>query len=146
MQKILKTLLITIISVAAICFACFAAGCGDKGNNTSSTYSVKVIYENGDAVNGWTDGKGGVDAVTDESLTYIYAQWCGVSTTQCADPVQLSTEGKASISASVLKEKLGDAPYHLQLNGVLDTYTYDEVTVTGPGEVTIILHPVSSAS
>jgi len=55
MKKIIKALTIAVLAVAAV-FACvFAAGCTDK----EAKYNFTIVYADGTAVNGQTDGANG---------------------------------------------------------------------------------------
>lgn len=56
MKKFLKIFAIAAIAVAAA-IACVFAGCGkDDDGDTSADYNFTLVYEDGSAVNGQTDG------------------------------------------------------------------------------------------
>lgn len=63
MKKIIRTLTIAVIALVAV-FACtFALACNGDGDNKSD-YNFTIVYEDGTAVNGQTDGVNGGKVAT----------------------------------------------------------------------------------
>ncbi len=137
MKTLFKSLTLAIALSLAVCVGVFAAACGDKDNNKEQgeQYSVYVVYSDGTAVNGHTDGTG-YDMATDTE-TSIFVQWC--SGERCSTPVRLGTDGKASISASKLEDALGGKPDHITLLSVKGYTENPTKEISGAGEAKITL-------
>ncbi len=137
MKTLFKSLTLAIALSLAVCVGVFAAACGDKDNNKEQgeQYSVYVVYSDGTAVNGHTDGTGYDMATYTE--TSIFVQWC--SGERCSTPVRLGADGKASISASKLEEALGGKPDHITLLSVKGYTENPTKEISGAGEAKITL-------
>ncbi len=59
MKKLFRTLLTAIIAIGAVCACVFAAACAQQDSEVKSDYNFTVVYEDGKAVNGSTDGVNG---------------------------------------------------------------------------------------
>lgn len=145
MHKLLKRLLIGVLA-AACCLCVFAAACGDDGGSSDSTYTVKLVYADGTAVNGTTDGIEGVG---------MFAQFCDDE--QCFNPVEFNENGIAQVKA----DDLPRTPTHLALiNADVVNYTFTVngqpfnansyndgggMTLTSAGEIVIVLTPVTAS-
>jgi hypothetical protein len=140
MQKVFKRILFALTLVLAIACVCsFAPACGGDNSQDTTSYSVTLLYPNGDAVDGTKDGTKGPDD------KQVYAQWCVIkadgTTGQCSNPTYLDANGTATIS-NLPELKTGEK-FHLQIEGIPTGYTCDDTYVTEPGNVKITLKAVS---
>lgn len=139
MKKFIKSLALALaLTAAVVCAGIFAAACDkDGGNDGGDKYSVYVVYENGTAVNGHTDGTGYDMKTNTESAVYV--KWC--KGTRCPDPVLLGTDGKASIDAATLEAALDGKPDYVEVLYVKNFSDANNVSahveITGTGEVKI---------
>jgi hypothetical protein len=120
MQKILKRIAFTATLVLAIvCLCSFFAACGEKED--TSVYTVTVVYPDGTAVNGQTEGTAGSD---DKK---VMVQICDATNeARCYKLQQLGTDGVVTVDAAALEEALtGATSFSVHLNGVPTGYTYD---------------------
>lgn len=133
MKKTVLRIALAVMAAIAACLCLFAAACADGSENEkTNTYSVTVVYSDGSAVNGTTDGVNPYDS-NDKQIT---VQWCleenGVLGT-CYPPVALGADGKAS--TDTLPALNENQKYHIQLNYAPGEYT--DVSVSATGDVTI---------
>ena len=146
-----KKLKVAFLACLTLCIALFAfvfAACdggngGDGGDNTNDgiiTYTVTVEYEDGTAPS--TDLR-------------ISVQLCAVrddgSLGLCLTPVQVDENGVAVIEIDVptlsqtSSDIAADTVYHIQVNRVPDTYTYNQElnTSVGQSSYTVVLTEVA---
>lgn len=131
MIKTLKKLTLTLaISVAVICACAFAAACNKEEDAPAGDYYViTVLYPDGKAVNGQTDGTGGVKPGSDgEAGTFVQVQFCDADNEAvCYKKLDLGADGKLSVDASVLENAIsGASNFAVHLTGLPKGYTYDD--------------------
>jgi hypothetical protein len=138
MNKIIKRVILALsLALVVACLCSFAVACdnGDNGGSANS-YTVTVVYPNGNPVNGTTDG---TEGLTDSE---VQVQWCimlasGVQGDYCSKAIALGTDGKAT---QTLNELGTGEKYHVILRGLPTGYTYNEETyMSEPGSITITL-------
>lgn len=145
MQKTFKRLAVILLAiVATVCVAFSLTACGE----TVTDYVVTVVYPDGTAVNGTTDGVNPLDP----SVKAVTVQICLVDG-GCYDTQTLDANGKATLKAPSYQLKEGEK-FKLQVNNVPEGYkctiesaterTYYSSTnyVTEPGKYTITLEAV----
>lgn len=137
MKTTFKKIFLTVAVVCAIiCMGVFAAACDNKDDNADA-YVFTVVYPDGKAVNGKTDGTSGPDE------KQVRLQICDVDANNtagfCTTPVALSEDGKLTINAKDLPELAAGHKWHVVLNGVPTGYTADDLYLTKPEAVTITL-------
>ena len=130
MIKTLKRLTLTLaISVAVICACAFAAACNKEDDApTGDSYVITVLYPDGKAVNGLTDGTGGVKPGSDgEAGTFVQVQFCDADNESvCYRKLNLGADGKLSIDANELENAISVATnFAVHLTGLPKGYTYD---------------------
>ena len=118
-------LLATILLVCSVCLGVMACS-----KPAAKDYNVTVVYEDNTAVNGTTDGIGGVNPETGDALTQVLVQFCNKESGQCATPVLLGTDGKLTISSATLENSIGTGTYQVKLIGLKGQYYYDIAEVT----------------
>ncbi|MDE5722466.1 MAG: hypothetical protein K2I30_07015 [Clostridia bacterium] len=136
-----KITLGAVIALAVVCMGIFAAAC-DKNDDGGEAYVITVLYPNGSAVDGQTEGTGGVIG-DGEQGTFVMVQLCDADNEEhCYTQLRLGADGKLSIPASELEEALsGVNNFAVHLNGLPEGYGYDDnykVSKTNK-EVTITL-------
>lgn len=94
MQKFTKRFAVIVMAlIATVCLAVFAAACKDGGDGetyATESFTVTVLDENGNAINGTTF------SVVDVP---VKIQFCDAENTSgCATPVAVGTDGKATIN------------------------------------------------
>ena len=137
MKKLTKFTLMIAMALSAIFAGVFLAACGGEETITEddpNTFYITVVYPDGSAVNGTTDGTAG-----DGSKVYI--QICDAETENaCALPKQLGANGKLSVPMSSLGAVLqGLTRYKVNVMALPEGYTAEPVYVNGPQSVTITL-------
>lgn len=143
MQKIIRRLaLLLTVALSVICIGIVASAC--KDDKKTSNYVVTVVYPDGTAVNGTTEGYN----IDDEDDTQVTVQICVLlangTTGQCFDKVELGEDGKATIPTP--DYTLGDGEnFKIQVNNIPEGYEYDktEPAADNPKEVTIKLKAVA---
>ncbi|MGN0822206.1 MAG: hypothetical protein ACI4NG_00375 [Candidatus Gallimonas sp.] len=126
MRKLWKNMALVLAAALTVCAGAFLSACGDNA------YSVKLQYEDGTAVNGKTDGLGGL---TEKE---VFIQWCLSSDNgKCSTPVAVDENGKASCDAESLQKSLGEGKYDVHVLYLSDSYTYEVPQVSAPGEIVI---------
>lgn len=118
-------LLATILLVCSVCLGVLACS-----KPETKDYNVTVVYQDNTAVNGSTDGIGGVDPETGDASTQVLVQFCNKTTEKCATPVLLGTDGKVTVSAETLKNSIGEGTYQVKLIGLKGQYKYEVAEVT----------------
>ncbi len=141
----MKRRIITIVAtlaviVATLCLGLTMTACTEK---KADSYKISVVYADGTPVNGLTDGIGGAD---DEgnALTKVLVQICAVNpdthaTGFCNAQIDLGADGKVEVKKGGLNEakRKSDEKWHVQLNGLKDGYTYDDIYLDSYGSYTI---------
>lgn len=139
MKTLIKSITLAIVLSLTVCIGVFVAGCQDKKDNQGEQYSVYVVYSDGSAVNGHTDGTG-YDMATNTS-TFVFVKWCRGEL--CPTPIKLGTDGKASYNAADLEKALGGKPDYVEVLYVKGNSNTDNVSkhveITGTGEIKITL-------
>ncbi|MBD5632393.1 MAG: hypothetical protein HDP34_04110 [Clostridia bacterium] len=107
-----------VIALSVTCMALFATACD---GNDDKNYSVTVVYADGTAVNGTTDGTGGMDGKT------VQIQVCQKDDpTKCYQLVSVDANGKVTIEAEKIEAVLGTVTYAVHVQGLPTGYTYDD--------------------
>lgn len=88
MNKFLKRLFLGVALAAACCLCVFAAACGDE--SSSDTYTIKLVYADGTAVDGTNAGSEGYA---------MYAQFCDGDV--CFSPVEFNENGIAQVTLCI---------------------------------------------
>lgn len=136
MKSIFKKIaLLSALVISVVCLGLFAAACGE---DSADAYTITLVYENGKAVNGKTDGANG------KTITF---QLCFADGSGClATTAEVDENGKASISVADVKDTT--ATYHVQLNNVPANYggsnddlgiLETDINVSKPGSYKITL-------
>lgn len=136
MKKLTKFTLMIAMALSAIFAGVFLAACGGEETITEddpNTFYITVVYPNGSAVNGTTDGTGDGGKV--------YVQICDAENeNSCSNPMQLGANGKLSVPMSSLGAVLqGLTRYKVNVMALPEGYTVEPVYVNGPQSVTITL-------
>lgn len=145
-----KKLKITLIACLTVCLAAFVAifaacdnnnddSAGDTPSDGTVTYSITVEYEDGTIPS--TDLRIAVQlcAVRDDGTQGL-----------CLTPVMIDENGVAEFvidvaSLSEINDEISaDTVYHIQINRVPETHTYDEelYTTVGQSSYTVVLTEV----
>ncbi len=111
MNKLLKKLAVLFTAVAAtVCIAVFAAACNDKEETyATDTFTVTVVDENGDAINGTTFGDNGYGE------KQVKLQFCAVQADGNADAClanyqpNVGADGKVTVEVSKISEFVSDS-------------------------------------
>ncbi|MDE6867788.1 MAG: hypothetical protein K2J83_01425 [Clostridia bacterium] len=140
----MKKTLISITAALALIVAVLCMGLTMTACKPTS-YVIKVVYEDGTPVNGLTDGTAGVTAGGDED-TKIQVQICAANpeteqTGFCTEPIDLGADGTISFTESQFKGNTLDEGFkwHVQLLGVKDGFTYEDLYLDGYNTYTITL-------
>ncbi len=126
MQKTLRrTALGLIITVAILCMGIFAAAC-NKDDEEATSFKITVVYPDGKAVNGETDGTAGVKSDGSQG-TEVLIQLCDADNqANCYKQLTLGTDGTLEIKISDVEKALKNAKnYELHINGLPTGYSYD---------------------
>ncbi len=109
MKKIIRTLTIAVLALVAV-FACtFALACNggdDNKGSTKSDYNFTIVYEDGTAVNGQTDGINGGKVATQICLPESAGGMC-VSLNIPKISIYPDAKGKLSLSQAKVNELFG---------------------------------------
>ncbi len=138
MKNTFKRIIPLLASILLVCCVCLGVMACSKPGITE--YNITVVYEDDSAVNGSTDGIGGVNPDTGDALTQILVQFCNKESGQCATPVLLGTDGKVTVSASTLKDSIGTGTYQVKLIGLKSNFYYDVAEVSssnGNAKITV---------
>lgn len=131
-----KIFLTAAVVCAIICMGIFAAAC-DKKDGNADAYVFTVVYPDGKAVNGKTDGTKGPDD------KQVMLQICDVDANSvagyCTPLTVIGEDGKLTINAKDLPELAAGHKWHVVLQGVPTGYTADDLYLTKPEAVTITL-------
>lgn len=144
MKKFLKLLAVAAIAVAAA-IACIFVGCtdqgGDGGGDGKSDYNFTLVYENGSAVNGQTDGslEGG------KVMTQICLPGENGMCINLSFPAEIfpDANGKLSLSQAKVNELFTSSTdvtvFSFHAIGVTGHKNDCEVAVDGKGDYTLIV-------
>ena len=94
MQKFMKRFAVVIMAlVATVLMAVFATACEDNksGNYATDTFTVTVLDENGNAIDGTTFGY----AAGDPTWTQVRLQFCNDG--GCSSYIKVGADGKATV-------------------------------------------------
>lgn len=133
MQKVFKRIsLIVAMLLCTVFLGVCATACGESAANT---ITVSVVYPDGSAVNGETDGTGGMNE------NELSVQFCNADNESlCYTPISVNAEGKATVSVNDLKSAIGEAKYKVTVLGAPEGYTAEIVYLeVGKTEVTVTL-------
>ena len=150
MKKVLKTILLTALALMlTLSLGLIAVGCGggngdggngdggngDGGNGGNATaYVFTVVYPDGSAVNGATDGTGGMNEDT------AYIQLCDASGEQCYAPQKIGADGKVTVDKATVHAQLGDGELHVKIIGAPAGYSAPELNINSDmSEITVTL-------
>ena len=148
MKKTIITIVaILTVMVATLCMSLTMTACDKKADS----YNISVVYADGTAVNGHTDGIGIDNDVDGE--TAIHIQICAVKPVNddglghCTSPILLGTDGKVSIKSGTGIGQLDESQlkdgykWHVQImDGDIPTgWTYNDVYLDGYGNYTITI-------
>lgn len=126
MKKFIKRFIPVLVLL--LCLSCFCmTACG---GGASTDYVITVVYPDGSAVNGQTDGTTGM------TETKVQIQICAEGE-QCLNPSDLGEDGKVSFPAEMVESLTGDQ-YKVQINGCPEGYTY-ELQYVSPSNRTITI-------
>lgn len=136
MKKIIRTLTIAVIAMVAV-FACtFALAC-NGGSTASSDYNFTIVYEDGTAVNGQTDGVNGGKVATQICLPESAGGMC-VSLNIEKISIFADKNGKLSLSQAKVNELFGSTTdvtvFSFHVMAVPGHKSDCEVAVNGKGD------------
>lgn len=109
MKKLFRTLLTAIIAIGALCACVFAAACTNDGKDTKSDYNFTVVYADGKAVNGNTDGAQELPDNNGNPLNKVRIQMCYQLCEEYTSKTGKSIDenGKISFSQQQINEIFG---------------------------------------
>ncbi len=142
MKKFLKIFAIAAIAVAAA-IACVFAGCGgggDDGDSGSADYNFTLVYENGQPVNGQTDGGINGKVATQICLPATEGGMCIILPNADIFP---DANGKLSLSQAKVNELFGSdtdvTVFIFHAIGVTGHKNDCEVAVNGKGDYSLTI-------
>lgn len=140
MKKILRTLAVAVIAVAAVLACTFAVACSEP-HAEKSDYNFTIVYADGTAVNGKTDG---LNEMYDYQVTTqicLPASEGGKCVTLFTAGLFPNQYGELNLSQAKVDELFGKTATKFAFHaiGVKDCKHDCEIEVDGPGDYTLKL-------